>query len=449
MLDDLTDPSAPICYGVLKPGDRDTRGVPMVRVTDIRGDALDRSELMLITPALDKEFARSRVAPGDVLVSVQGTVGRVAVVPDGMPAANISRTIARIRPADPQIATWIWAALRSPDVQRAMDDLTGGTTRDSLNIGTLRTVAIPIAPLAEQRRIVAKLDALTARTAKAGAELDRVPALVARYKQALLAAAFRGDLTQNWRIARQLPEPRPAKLAEIIEAPIRNGLSVRGSDDPPGARSLRLSALRGGLVDLADVRYLPITDEEAARFRLRDGDVLVSRGNGTKAFVGIAALVPEVGEPTIFPDTAFRVRLARAQARATWFTLIWNAPQTRQQIERAAKTTAGIWKVSQGDLAEVALLLPNPAEQDEIVQRLDTAFTEIDRLAAEAAAARRLLDRLDQAILAKAFRGELVPQDPNDEPASALLERIRAERAATPRTSKRGRRAKDVPELAL
>jgi type I restriction enzyme S subunit len=82
--------------------------------------------------------------------------------------------------------------------------------------------------------------------------------------------------------------------------------------------------------------------------------------------------------------------------------------------------------------------LPPLDWQIEIVRRVERAYSEIDRLTAEAAAARRLLDRLDQAVLAKAFRGELVPQDPADEPASVLLDRIRAERAAAPKV-KRGR----------
>lgn len=78
-------------------------------------------------------------------------------------------------------------------------------------------------------------------------------------------------------------------------------------------------------------------------------------------------------------------------------------------------------------------------EQKEIVRRIDRTFAEIDRMVSEATTARRLLDRLDQAVLAKAFRGELVPQDPADEPASVLLDRIRAERAAAPK-ARRGRK---------
>jgi type I restriction enzyme S subunit len=91
-----------------------------------------------------------------------------------------------------------------------------------------------------------------------------------------------------------------------------------------------------------------------------------------------------------------------------------------------------------------ATIVPLPAlsEQDLILRRVTTALAEIDRLTAEAAAARRLLDRLDQAILSKAFRGELVPQNPADEPASVLLERIKSERAGAPKASRRGRPAK-------
>jgi type I restriction enzyme S subunit len=297
-------------------------------------------------------------------------------------------------------------------------------------------IEVPIAPLAEQRRIVAKLDTLTGATDRARTELDCIPNLITRYKQSILSAAYQGELTREWRASTGSIEPRLATLDELVAEGIRNGLSVRGSDEPPGVRALRLSALRGGSVDLMDVRYLPITEDRAERFLLREGDVLVSRGNGTKAFVGLAALVGKVEEPTIFPDTAFRIRLNQEMARSDWFALLWNAAQVRGQIERAAKTTAGIWKVNQTDLVKVELRLPDAAEQLEIVRRVTTAFAWLDRVAAEHEKAQHLLPRLDHAILAKAFYGQLVPQDPNDEPASVFLERVLAARVDAP---KRGR----------
>ena len=93
------------------------------------------------------------------------------------------------------------------------------------------------------------------------------------------------------------------------------------------------------------------------------------------------------------------------------------------------------------DIEETLVYFPTLEKQNTAVRRINSAFAWIDRLATEASSARKLIDHLDQAVLAKAFRGKLVPQDPNDEPASILLERIRAERGAAP-----SRRAKRMPK---
>jgi type I restriction enzyme S subunit len=292
-----------------------------------------------------------------------------------------------------------------------IDKAHGGVGLRHVTKGKFEATEIDLPPLAEQRLVVAKLDSLLKRSEGAREELVRLPRLVQRYKQAILAAAFRGDLTAEWTKKKGLAKPKRATVDALVSVPIRNGLSVRGSDTPPGVRALRLSALRSGVVDLSDVRFLPITPAKAEKFLLRDGDVLVSRGNGTKSFVGIASLVPQVSEPTIFPDTAFRIRLADDRARPEWFTSMWNAPQIRIQVEGAAKTTAGIWKVSQADLARIELFLPDPKEQEEIARRINAAFSRIEKIAAEARRATSLLDRLDQAALAKAFRGELVSSE--------------------------------------
>ena len=155
-LGELTASTRPICYGVLKPGEFIDGGIPLVRVTDISQNDFDSSNLYKISAALDEEFARSRLEGGEILLSIQGTVGRVAIAPPEMKGANISRTIAVISPDNRVHKPYLYHYLRR------LGDTSGfyvsGTTRASLNISELRNLRIPLPPLEEQRRIAAILD---------------------------------------------------------------------------------------------------------------------------------------------------------------------------------------------------------------------------------------------------------------------------------------------------
>jgi type I restriction enzyme S subunit len=356
--------------------------------------------------------ARRLVQEGDVLFSTVRTyLKNIATVPSELSGALTSTGISVLRPSARMDSRYLFHWVASDTFVSEISKSQDGTMYPAVSDRDVSSARIAVPPVTEQRRIVAKLDSLTGCTARAREQLGRIPRLIQKYREAILSAAFSGELTKEWREKENLPDLRLGKVAELLIVPIRNGLSIRGSDSPPGQRSLRLSALRSRVVDLDDVRYLPIDDNRASRYLLDAGDVLVSRGNGTKAFVGIASIVPNVEQPTIFPDTAFRIRLSRAKALPDWFTSMWNAPQLRTQIESAAKTTAGIWKISQGDLAAFELLIPHIDEQHEIVRRIETAFGWLDRVATEHANASRLLPKLDQAVLAKAFRGELVLPD--------------------------------------
>jgi hypothetical protein len=195
-----------------------------------------------------------------------------------------------------------------------------GTTVDSIDFERLKTVSVCVPPLPEQRRIVAKIDSLSGKSQRVRDHLDHIPRLVKKYKQAILAAAFRGELTQELRKKAGANTPSFVPLNEICTS-ITDGDHQAPPRAETGIPFITISAMNEGVIDLRKVtRFVP---------------------------------------RSYFDD-----------------------------------------------------LQPN-------------------RLASEAISARKLIGHLDQAILGKAFRGELVPQDPNDEPASALLERIQAERAKT------------------
>lgn len=394
--------------------------VPYLRNINVRWGSFDLADLleMKVTPT---EFDELAVRDGDLFVCEGGEPGRAAVWRGGEQRIVFQKALHRVRPLAGVEPEYIARFIGHAAGINAFADLLTGTTIKHLPQIALQRLPLNVPPAAEQRRIVGKLDTLTTRLARARAELDRVPVLAKKLREVVLASLW--------------SEPAELGLENLLAIPIRNGLSVAGSEQPPGVAALRLSALRGDMVTLSDVRYLPITTERAASYALRNGDMLVSRGNGTLALVGKAAIVAADDEKLpIFPDTAFRVRIDAEIACSRWLLRVWNSKGVRDQIEKVARTTAGIWKIAQRDLLAIKLPSTRVERQRALAKAIDAAFARADRLEAEAARARALLDRLEAAILARAFRGELVPQDPDDEPASVLLQRIRAERAAAPKT---------------
>lgn len=140
---------------------------------------------------------------------------------------------------------YAWSFMHSRDYWSQIQTVSKGTAQSGANASILSGLSLSIPALPEQRQIVAKIDSLTGKSKRARAHLDHIPRLVKKYKQAILAATLRGELTREWRETNRLTFLRPERLPELLAEPIRNGLSVRGSDTPPSVRALRLGALRG------------------------------------------------------------------------------------------------------------------------------------------------------------------------------------------------------------
>jgi type I restriction enzyme S subunit len=180
--------------------------------------------------------------------------------------------------------------------------------------------------------------------------------------------------------------------------------------------------------DYSVIRYLPIERAVADGLWIREGDFFVARGSGSLKLVGRGTSAQSPPGDVIFPDTMIRLRFATEIRNTYWVPAIWPGVFFRRQVERRVKTTAGIYKISQPEVGSIVVPLPPLAEQRCIVAEVQRCLSVVDELEMQLEANLKRAERLRQAILKRAFEGKLVPQDPNDEPASVLLERIRAER---------------------
>jgi type I restriction enzyme, S subunit len=302
----------------------------------------------------------------------------------------------------------------------------------TVNQKILGNLAIPLPPLPEQRRIVAKLDRLSARSRAARDHLAHTAKLAARAKQAILA--------------RQIDEnpagPRPISwLTRSLDqgwSPKCEGRSARGDHEWGVIKTTAVQAINFAP---EENKALPAALTPRPNLQIAVGDVLITRA-GPRSRVAIACLVRRTRSQLMLCDKVYRLRVHERRALPEFLTLALNSPATLQSLEelKTGINDSGL-NLTQDRFLGLEIPAPSIEEQRQIVRRIEAAFARIDRLTAEAARAAHLLDRLDERLLAKAFRGELVDQDPADEPAEVLLARIRAGRAESPRP-RRGRRAR-------
>jgi type I restriction enzyme S subunit len=458
--------------------------VPWVSPKDMKVDVIGETEDKITAEAV--EGSSAKYVPRDsVLMVMRSGILRhsfpVAVTDRIVTLNQDLRALSPHKGISPNYVTRYLALAENRVLNECSKD---GTTVNSIEVAALERLLVPVAPLGEQRRIVARVDALFAEIAEGEAALAATRKGLDTFRRALLKAAVTGELTKEWRVANPLRETghdllaligkdratkTPAKIrarrnaesrpldtfglmalpegwawATVNELKVgdqRNGISIAGSSSPPGVKAMRLDALTARGLNLDAVRYIPLPEDRIQNYRVNKGDLLISRANGSPEFVGRAVYVADIGETVVFPDTIIRYPLGADEQIGWWIELAWNSPFGRSQIRRLAKTTAGILKISQEDIAQIALPIPPRAEAAEILRRVAEALTAaadtLTMLDAEAADA----TRLKQSILKAAFEGRLVPQDPADEPASALLARMAGDPVA-PRAGRKHPRSR-------
>lgn len=328
--------------------------------------------------------------------------------------------------------------------QEAARNFSGTAGQLRVPLAFVEGSTIPLAPLSEQRRIVARLEEVLGNLDACQKRLAKIPVILKRFRQSVLATACSGRLTTDWRetnshcesvveLLRLMSEKHQADAEALAQSEcpndeipsswkwarfgdliseLRNGVSIRPNMEPPGTPILRISAARPGRVVLDDIRYLSGGEEFFPQYKLADRDLLFTRYNGSLELLGVCGMVRDLGaRELLYPDKLMRVRFEHAFVMPEYTEIFFQSPSAHERVIAKAKSSAGQNGVSGADIKSQPFALPPLPEQEEIVRRVEAVFMLADQIEARYRKAQGEVEKLTQSILAKAFRGELVPTE--------------------------------------
>ncbi len=480
--------------------DQDPNGdVRLIQLADV-GDGvfLDKSSRFL-TSQKSRELNCTYLVPGDLLIArMPDPLGRACVFPGDLKTSitAVDVCIVRTGTGGPD-HHWLAWFVNSPEFRNTVASLQSGSTRKRISRKNLAAIALPVPPFAEQHRIVAEIEKQFTRLDASVAALRRVQANLKRYRASVLKAACEGKLVpteaelaradgRGYESADRLLErilaerrarwesqenrrgkykepvaPDATDLPELPEgwvwataaqvAEIQGGIQKQPKRAPANHSFpfLRVANVLRGRLDLEEVHQIELFSGELDKLRLFSGDLLIVEGNGSPAQIGRMAIWKGEIQDCVHQNHIIRARL-RGELIPQYVESYWNSPIGSSEVSKVASSTSGLYTLSVSKVSSLPLPLPPLAEQRRIVAEVERRLSVIEQAEASVEANLTRAGRMRQSILKQAFSGELVPQDPDDEPASVLLERIRAEREAAEAAAKsqrklRRRRSKSAP----
>lgn len=419
------------------------------------------------------------IPAGSVLLTSRASIGYVAIAGTSLTTNQGFASFILPEGIEPNYLGW-WLRCQ----KNLLKELAGGTTFKEISKTTLKDVSFPLAPTNEQRRIVAAIEQQFTRLDAGIVALQQAREKLKRYRAALLKAAVEGKLTEAWRADHPDREPATILLERILkeqwarwESDQLAKMQARGitpKDDawkkkyvepaapdtdklpelPKGwcwATVGQISQIQGGIqkqpsraprnnafpylrvanvfrgrLDLTNIEKMELFGDELEVLRLEVGDLLIVEGNGSRTEIGRSALWKGEIQDCVHQNHIIRVRLCSVIPE--YLDFYWNSPYGTERVTNVAASTTGLYTLSVSKIARLPVPLPSLAEQQEIVAEVERRLTIISELETTIESNLKRAERLRQVILREAFAGRLVPQDPNDEPATILLERIHDER---------------------
>lgn len=408
-----------------------SKGVPFYRTRELvkLSESGYVNNELFISPDLYNELKAEYGVPSenDLLISGVGTIGIPYIVKnhkfyfkDGNVLWFKQKNI-----IDSKYAYYFYKSLF---LINQIHQMSAGTTVDTYTIINANKTLIPLPPLPEQQRIVARIESLFAKLDAAREKLQQVLDTQEARKAAILHEAFTGRMTEKRSEecrgkreegSSQKPEKWTyVKFDNCIEQ-MQNGLSKRRGDSGKDVIVLRLNDLSSGKIDISQGRTILLDDKEQNRYLLKNNDVLMIRVNGSKEKVAKQFLYNDLGE-VAFCDHLIRIRYKENINPA--YMIYFTGTQTyKKYVQDNMVSSAGQNTISRKGMQNLLIPLPSFEIQNKIVQKLNEIFRRFDIIESEINSTLSLIDLLKKSILARAFRGELGTQDPSDPDARELL----------------------------
>jgi len=414
-------------------------GIPVSRIETIANQRIDMTRIGFLKDYDEEKIEKYRLHEGNILfsnINSPAHLGKTALCEKGIElyhGVNLLRLTVN-EGIIPSLLNYYCKYIRglgefSAKAQHAVN-------QSSLNQTKLKDFDIPIAPLNEQIRIADKLDSMLAKVDIAQARLDKIPNILKRFRQSVLAAATSGELTKEWRgdsVERVITDKYSApkswdlfifeKLIDVVTSGSR-GWAKYYSDQ--GSTFIRAQNINSDSLNLSDIAYVSLPEKaEGRRTKVEKDNLLITI---TGANVTKAARVSEKLPDAYVSQHVALVKLKNNDLSPFLELFIKANNSGRGQLLELAYG-GGKPGLNLQNIKGLKVALPSIEEQKEIIRRVESLFNMADTVEKQYKDAKARTNRLTQSILAKAFRGELVPQDPNDEPASKLLTRIKVEQA--------------------
>ncbi|EHQ04906.1 restriction endonuclease subunit S [Leptonema illini] len=422
--------------------------VPVLTTKNLEGNYDD---VRYISNDKFEELKRSAVHSGDILMAKIGSCGKTGIYPPEKPPAIIPANLLKITLNERYERKYVFYYLNSEFFQRALRTIIKATAQPAFSVTNFRTLPLPYTEVRMQKRIIAEIEKQFSRLDEAVTNLKRVKANLKRYRASVLKAAVEGRLVETeaeiarregreyetgkqlleriletrrreWKGKGQYKEPAAPDVSELPEMPegwawgslngiasLKGGITVDSKRNKINARLvpyLRVANVQRGYLDLSEIKHIPVKESDIADLRLEYGDILFNEG-GDRDKLGRGWIWESQLVDCIHQNHVFRARLYSSDMPPS-FVSWWGNTFGKEYFSREGKQSTNLASINLTKLSALPVPIPPLAEQRRIVAEVDRRLSLVRETEAQVEANLKRAEQLRQAVLQKAFSGELV-----------------------------------------